>query len=214
MQDPQSERESQRRSWERFYSENERPWRGIGRVDGLDAGPGCRALDVGCGNGKTVAALLRTGAEVTGLDFSAAAVDLCRKRWSGAGFVVGDCTRMPFGDGAFDIVTLVHVLEHLDGEQLRQTAAETVRVLADGGRVLVRSFAVGDMRAAGTESNVRGNGIRYRYLTREAVEGLFAGLEVTRSETVEETMRFGGVRVRAECIFRKGAGDPAKNLNI
>lgn len=196
-------RREQQLAWDRFYREHRRPWRGVARLGGLEVGRGERALDIGCGNGKTVAALQQAGAAVTGLDFSPAAVAACLRRCPEAEAVVAGCDRLPFGDGTFDVVTLVHVLEHLDEEQLRRTADEAVRVLADGGRILVRSFAVGDLRSDGGGVSVRGNGIRYRYLTEEEVTGLFGGLGVLRAGVSEEEMRFGGVRRRVECVFVK-----------
>jgi ubiquinone/menaquinone biosynthesis C-methylase UbiE len=204
MSDPISKREEQRRSWDRFYSENDRPWRGIGKLSGLIVEKGDKALDLGCGNGKTVAVLLQEGAFVTGLDLSETAVEYCRKMFlENANFIVSDCSDLPFDDDTFDIVTLVHVLEHLDDEQLCSTVSEICRVLVSGGKVLVRSFAVGDMRAEGSDSNVRGNGIAYRYFTLNEIENIFKGMNVIKAETISERMRFGGTRVRVECIFEK-----------
>jgi cyclopropane fatty-acyl-phospholipid synthase-like methyltransferase len=162
-----------------------------------------RALDVGCGNGKTVSSLLREGAEATGLDFSAEAIESCRSLFGDrAEFVVADSSDMPFADGSFDVVTAVHVFEHLRPEEAAATAAEIERVLAPGGTALVRSFAVGDSRSGGLGEGVRGNGIRYRYFTEEGLAGLFPGLEALSVERIDETMRFGAVRVRIECLLR------------
>lgn len=204
MSDPIFKREEQRQSWDRFYCENDRPWRGIGKLSGLVVEKGDKALDIGCGNGKTVAALLQEGAFVTGLDFSENAIEHCKKMFlENADFVVSDCSDLPFDDDTFDIVTLVHVLEHLDDEQLSSTVSEACRVLVSGGKILVRSFAVGDMRAEGLNSNIRGNGIVYRYFTLKEIENIFNGMNVIKADTINERMRFGGTRVRVECIFEK-----------
>lgn len=193
----------QRAVWERFYREQQRPWRGIGKLGGLDACKGARALDLGCGNGKTVSALIQAGADVTGIDFSDSAVEYCQEKFSGsARFAVADCTSLPFPDRSFDIVTAVHIFEHLDDVQLLKTVSEVRRVLVPGGVILVRSFAVGDMRSDGKDSNVRGNGISYRYYTVAQMESVFDGFETVSSERTDETMRFGAVRVKVECIFR------------
>jgi ubiquinone/menaquinone biosynthesis C-methylase UbiE len=204
MSDPVLERDDQRISWDRFYHDNNRPWRGVGKIEGLEVSKGDRALDIGCGNGKTVSALLQSGAQVTGLDFSDEAISYCKKTFgTKARFIVSDCSELPFEDGSFDIVTMVHVLEHLDEGQLSMTVSEVKRVLSPGGKILVRAFAVDDMRASGEESNVRGNGIKYRYFTLENIESIFSDMEIIRAETIEDKMRFGGVRVRVECIFQR-----------
>lgn len=193
----------QMRAWDRLYGENRRPWRGVGRI-GLEINPGEKALDVGCGNGKTVLALLSQGASVTGVDFSANAIARCRESiGEKAEFVLSDCTSLPFGDGSFGLVTMVHVLEHLDGERLVAAVSEAERVTVPGGRIFVRSFSEGDMRSGGSRSDVRGNGIAYAYRSPEEITALFTGSSVLSAILTEDDMRFGGTRVRAECLFRR-----------
>ncbi len=193
---------SQADSWEKFYKEHKRPWRGMGKIT-LDIEPGSKVLDIGCGNGKTTSALISMGMDVAGLDFSPTAVDHCVKTFEGkAKFVVAESDDIPFADRSFDAVTAVHILEHLDDGQLEGTVKEISRVLVPGGYVFVRSFAVGDMRSEGGSESTRGNGIRYRYYTVEEMEDIFKGFEIVRSERKDETTRFGAVRVRIECLFR------------
>ncbi|MDR3282452.1 MAG: methyltransferase domain-containing protein [Candidatus Methanoplasma sp.] len=198
------EKDADGECWERFYAEQRRPWRGIGKLGPLKVSPGSKALDIGCGNGKTVAALLDAGADVTGIDVSENAVAQCVKAFGGrAAFAAADCSEMPFEDGRFDCVTAVHVFEHLSEKKAALAVGEIRRVLVPGGSVLVRSFAVGDSRSDGKDENVRGNGIRYRYFTKEQIAEMFEGFEAVSIERVDETMRFGAVRVRAECLFRR-----------
>lgn len=204
MSDNENTPEKQRENWNLFYSENLRPWRGVGKLPGLEVKNGDSALDIGCGNGKTVAALLERGALVTGLDFSEKAVETCKILFGDkASFVVSDCLRLPFPDESFDIITAVHVFEHLDSKMLEIAVAESKRVLKKGGRILIRSFAPGDMRSGGEERNVRGNGIVYHYHTLDTFGSLFSDFSVETAETVSETMRFGGVRIRSVCVFNK-----------
>ena len=192
----------QREAWNRFYGENSRPWRGVAKIEGLEISPGEKALDIGCGNGKTVLALLSGGASVTGLDFSEKAIEYCRRALGGkAEFVLSGCTELPFSDDSFDVVTMVHVLEHLDGTDAERVASEASRVTVPGGRIFVRSFSEGDLRSGGKDTDVRGNGIAYRYRTADEIASLFPNLRVIRSETSGEETRFGGTRVRAECLL-------------
>jgi ubiquinone/menaquinone biosynthesis C-methylase UbiE len=204
MRDSQEEQESGRQvdHWEKFYTEHKRPWRGVGKVT-LDIEPHSKVLDLGCGTGKTTAALLKMEMDVTGLDFSPSAISHCISVFGDkAKFTIAECDRMPFPDNYFDAVVAVHILEHLDDSQLRATVKEVSRVLAPGGLVYVRAFAVGDMRARGGNKNTRGNGIEYRYFTEEEMKEIFKGFELVSSERKDETMLFGAVRVKIECMFR------------
>jgi len=204
MQDPTSDQDcdSQVDCWERFYKEHRRPWRGIGKIS-LDLEPGSKVLDVGCGTGKTTAALIKTGMDTTGLDFSPSAISHCISVFGNkAKFTIAECDRMPFPDNHFDAVVAVHIFEHLNDTQMRDTVKEISRVLVPGGIVFARTFAVEDVRAGGKDRNTRGNGIEYRYYSEEEMKEIFRGFDLLSCERKDETMRFGAVRVRMECLFR------------
>jgi len=194
--------EEERAAWDELYRRQPRAWRGSSRVPDLGLSTGSSVLDVGCGNGKTSAALAKMGFSVTGVDFSDVAVGSCRERLEGeAEFFVCDCTRMPFSDSTFDGIYAVHVAEHLDDGQMAALASECFRLLRPGGRMFVRSFSPGDMRDMPGNS-VR-NGIRYRYRAPEEIAAGFSVFETLGLETVDERTRFGTVRSRSECMFEK-----------
>jgi SAM-dependent methyltransferase len=73
------------------------------------------------------------GWDAQGLDVDAAAVRAARSR----GFDVfeGDLLASPFAEGAFDAVTMIHVIEHLIRPQDHLAAAH--RLLAPGGRLVI-----------------------------------------------------------------------------
>ena len=101
--------------------------------------PGARVLDLCCGSARSsVPAFARSGRRVTGLDVSFAMLERGREfaRAKGAGFdpVHGDGFRLPFRDGAFDVVTAAFGLRNL--VPLPAAAGEIQRVLAPGGRFL------------------------------------------------------------------------------
>ena len=193
--------DAQQEAWDRLYGAQGRLWRGITDLGWTDIAPGMKVLDLGCGNGKTAAALLESGADVTGLDFSSEAVASCERLFGAkAEFLQGDVRTLPFPDEAFDRVLAFHVLEHLSEEDFPRGLSEAARVLRKGGRLYLKCFAEEDMRSSGRKEDVR-NGIRYRYLSEEDILAASGDLRVESVRLVEEPTRFGTVRRRYECIL-------------
>ena len=87
-------------------------------------------LDVGCAS-QALRPLLSPGCRYTGLDYPATGDALYGTR----PMVYGDAAALPFGDGRFDTVTLLEVLEHV--RRPHEALAECRRVLADGGQLLL-----------------------------------------------------------------------------
>ena len=197
----------QREAWDSFYSGNRRPWRGVSDIGELPFPPGGRVLEVGCGNGKTAVALAKRGYRVTGMDFSQKAIDICRELILDADFVCASVLNIPFENGSFDGISAFHVLEHLTDEELDKASEELYRVMKNGGYLLVKSFAEGDMRAgkgtASGDSVIRGNGILYHYFTEDEITSKLSQFECVSIRTVEDKTRFGPVRRRIEAVFRK-----------
>lgn len=190
---------SQEDLWNDLYSGNDRAWRGCSDIPDPCNGEG-RALDLGCGNGKTVVTLLSFGHEVSGVDFSSVAIDSCRSLFAGrADFQVADLRSLPYADGTFSYVTAVHVMEHLEDDALREAASEIFRVSAPGAHVFIRSFTERDMRSAKRSQG----GITYRFHTEEGFREAFRMFECVYTRLVEEPTRFGTLRSRVECMFRR-----------
>jgi SAM-dependent methyltransferase len=91
------------------------------------------ALDLCCGHGNVAAALVKAGAQVTGLDFSRAMLNMARATVPGARFVEGDAMDLPFGDASFDAVTIGFGMPHVPDPPSLLTEAR--RVLRPGGRI-------------------------------------------------------------------------------
>jgi demethylmenaquinone methyltransferase/2-methoxy-6-polyprenyl-1,4-benzoquinol methylase len=114
--------------------------------------PGTRALDLCCGTGDVAFALARKGANVVGLDFSAAMLAVAQDRSNRRSgpvrpatnpqFVRGDAMNVPFPDASFDIVTIAYGLRNLAG--FEQGLREMWRVVRPGGRLLVLDFGKPD----------------------------------------------------------------------
>jgi demethylmenaquinone methyltransferase/2-methoxy-6-polyprenyl-1,4-benzoquinol methylase len=107
---------------------------------------GQRALDVCCGTGDIALALARGGAEVTGLDFSQAMLQIAETRRlkkpqsavANPKFMQGDAQQLPFPDNSFDAVTIGYGLRNLSS--CETGLREMLRVARPGGRLVVLDF--------------------------------------------------------------------------
>ncbi len=96
---------------------------------------GLSVLDIGCGGGFTCEFLAERGAQVTGIDQSAACIAAASRHADEVNLKIsyqqGYAEQLPFHDAAFDVVVCVDVLEHVEDPQ--QTIAEIGRVLGPSG---------------------------------------------------------------------------------
>ena len=112
------------------------------QVSMLGAEPGMRVLDAGCGRGEVLLALAEAGVNVTGIDYSQAAVEISRETLAGVeGAEVhhGSLLALPWPDASFDRVLFGDVIEHLDPTEAGVALRELHRVLAPGGLMLVHT---------------------------------------------------------------------------
>lgn len=108
-----------------------------------------RVLDLGCGIGNILIALAERIDFIhapVGVDVSPDLIRIGERELAKArlqdriGLQVAPATRLPFEDGAFDVVLTSHVLKHLDDEALLTSFREVARVLRPGGRFLLWEF--------------------------------------------------------------------------
>ncbi|MBA2541291.1 MAG: class I SAM-dependent methyltransferase [Deltaproteobacteria bacterium] len=105
---------------------------------------GKRVLDAGCGTGRHTVWLAQHGAQVTGVDPSAAMLARARAKtgelenatWPGVSFIEGTFATLP--EGPFDVVLDALVLEHLP--EVASPIAAMARVLVSGGRLVVSVY--------------------------------------------------------------------------
>lgn len=95
-----------------------------------------RILDAGCGTGAALQYLARFGT-VTGIDISSQALVLCADR-NLTRIGQASVSKLPFGDGQFDLVTSFDVLYHRAVSDYVSALREFHRVLVPGGRVFLR----------------------------------------------------------------------------
>ena len=111
-------------------------------LDAARVADGSRVLDVCCGPGIVTAAAAARGAAATGLDFSAATVELATRLVPQAEFRQGDAQALPFDDEQFDAVVCGFGIIHL--AQPKAALAEFFRVLKPGGRAAISVWEAPD----------------------------------------------------------------------
>ena len=112
-------------------------------LDRLDAQPGERILDVGCGTGLLLERLQRTVPDVrlTGVDPVPEMLALARQRLTTAATELRGAAaeRLPFADGSFDAVVSASVFHYVRRPEV--ALAEARRVLRPGGRLVLTDWS-------------------------------------------------------------------------
>ena len=120
-----------------------------------------RTLDVACGTGFLTQHL---PGEVTGLDQSAAMLELASARVPDAGFVQSDALRLPFQDGSFERVFTGHFYGHLEDPERGRFLAEARRVAAE--LVVVDSALRDEVQPAEQQERILEDGSRWQVFKR------------------------------------------------
>ena len=99
---------------------------------------GTRALDFGCGTGRSTRFLQTLGFEVIGVDVSEAMLDQARGRDPHGDYrLVADGTLAPLATGTFDLVLAAFTFDNIPTDQQKTSALrELRRLLAAGGRLV------------------------------------------------------------------------------
>ncbi len=124
-----------------------RLWRRVvARITG--ARPGERVLDLAAGTGTSTLTFTATGADSVACDFSLGMLQAGHAKIGAGpqgsghgrlGWVAGDAVRLPFRDGAFDVVTISFGLRNV--ADTVAALAEMCRVTRPGGRLVVCEFS-------------------------------------------------------------------------
>ncbi len=103
---------------------------------------GQNVLDVGCGNGYVLSNYAKEGANVFGVDLTATALFLSRRRFELAGFsgkfYQASAEELPFDKASFDCVCSMGVLHHTPNTE--KAIKEIFRVLRPGGRLIIMVY--------------------------------------------------------------------------
>ncbi len=116
----------------------DRRWRAE-TVAAVGPRPGQRILDLAAGTGTSSRPFADAGALVVAADLSEGMLRVGRERQRDLAFVNADALALPFGDGAFDAVTISFGLRNV--EDVAAALAELRRVTRPGGRIVVCEFS-------------------------------------------------------------------------
>jgi len=114
----------------------------------MDLRPGMRVLDMGCGRGEIVLHAARRGAEVVGIDYSAACLRLTRRTLEVAPdrerervtLARADATALPVRNEVFERVLMLDIVEHLHDWQLTRALREAHRALSPQGYLVLHTL--------------------------------------------------------------------------
>ncbi|MEI7591010.1 MAG: class I SAM-dependent methyltransferase [Deltaproteobacteria bacterium] len=185
-------------AWENEYLCKGSVWGGA--VHHLPVLPqGSRVLELGCGNGKTLSAMIGRSWDVTAIDFSFRAVAMSRMNGTlqKAEVCVADARHLPFTSSRFDAVFAINILSHLKKTDRTRSVAEAARVLKTGGLLYFSGFSTEDFRSRkgstiedGTVK--RGSGISTHYFTEPETQEMFSNLTLEMITTERWSMRVRG----------------------
>ena len=113
---------------------------------GLEKKPAPRILDICCGTGAVIAAIIRRYPQslAVGYDFSRGMLAKVQEKFPDRPLclVEGDAAVLPFGDGRFDVVTCSHALYELKGPARQAALEEMRRIVRPDGVVLIMEHEV------------------------------------------------------------------------
>jgi demethylmenaquinone methyltransferase/2-methoxy-6-polyprenyl-1,4-benzoquinol methylase len=116
----------------------DRRWRRV-VARAVAARPGERVLDLAAGTGTSSRAFTGAGAQCVACDFSLGMLQAgARRPAQRLSFVAGDALALPFGNEAFDAVTISFGLRNV--ADAGAALAEMLRVTRPGGRLVVCEF--------------------------------------------------------------------------
>jgi SAM-dependent methyltransferase len=137
-------------------------------------------LELGCGEGRVVRDLTARGHRAVGLDASPTLLAHARGADPSGRYVLADAARVPFADGAFDLVVAYNSLMNIEG--MEAAVREAARVLETNGRLCVCvTHPVNDAGAFASREPDASFVIDGSYLGKRPFEGTFErdGLEIT-----------------------------------
>ena len=105
---------------------------------------GASVLDLGFGTGTLTSKLYECGCDVYGQDFSSKMIELAQAKMPGAHLYQGDFSKglaKPLLERRYDFIIATYSLHHLDDGQKVSLIRDLLRLLNDGGKLLIGDVA-------------------------------------------------------------------------
>ncbi|WP_037603354.1 class I SAM-dependent methyltransferase [Streptacidiphilus rugosus] len=138
-------------------------------------------VDLGCGDGRNLAALVDAGFTALGVDIAPTGLEHARKIIKQRSFLLrADATELPLIDGSVDAVTCFDVFGQIQDPS--ELIKEARRLLTDEGVFITNAFTPED-ETYGEGEEIAPNTFAYkdtlfRYYTEEEIRALFDGWEI------------------------------------
>ncbi len=110
-------------------------------VDCLPAGTSQSLLDIGCFAGSFLSLVDgKNFSRQVGVDILPSQIEFANRRFGTQFRTFRYCpsiSQLELADEKFDCITIIEVIEHLTGEEIRQVLAKSVNLLKPGGRLII-----------------------------------------------------------------------------
>jgi len=98
-------------------------------------------LDLGCGNGRLVQLLERKNVDYLGVDYNEDFIRIARAKYPRHKFEAADVQNLAIPVETYDVVSLIAVMNHLPGDELKKRIlANAVSYLKPGGYLLMTNW--------------------------------------------------------------------------
>lgn len=147
----------------------------------------CKALDVGCGQGRNALWLASKGFQVVAMDNSLVAIRMLKKTAKAQGLQIdariGDARSFDFGARQFGLIVILTTLNHLESEYISACCKKIIDSLTPIGIVYCVSFTTEDPGFKGNSEMASecSQIVKYYFYPGE-LQHLFSELEILKYE--------------------------------
>jgi SAM-dependent methyltransferase len=159
-------------------------------LESVGLGEGSSVLDVGCGAGRFCRLVAERGFHVSGLDATAAFIDIARERVPSAAFTVGTMEALPYPDESFDLVTGFN--SFFIADDMAGALREAARVARPGAAIATTVFGRPDR----CDSTSLFGAVRALMPESPVATGASSGPRLHEEGTLESIAETAGLTVR------------------